>query len=132
MNEAGCGVRPEDIGRFLEEYEGGEETATQILTILAEEIPDRVKQIRKNFEAGHLETAAAVAHTLTSSVGVLGNACQTETIRELEKELRAAEENRAGRPDPDLPGSISRAEEEMGALLSAIRQALSTTRRSRD
>ena len=132
MNEAECDVRAEDIRQFLDEYEGGPETAAQILTILEEEVSDRVTRIRATFEAGDLETATEVTHKLTSSVGVLGNACQTETIRELEKELRAVQPNGADRSDSQLRRKIDRTEKEMRALLSAIEQVLPTIRGSRD
>ena len=132
MSGAEYGVRPQDIRRFLDEYGGGVETAVEILTILTEDVPDRMERMRAAYEAGDLDVAAETTHSLISSVGVLGNSCQTETIRELEKELRDRGVDNSGRLGSEVGRTIEHLEEEMETLLSAIEQVLPKVRTPRD
>ncbi len=147
MTKAECGVRPENIRRFVETYDGGSEIAVQILMILREEVPSRIERLREAYEEGSLAAAAEVIHSLVSSIGVLGNTCQTEALRDLEKELRnfdraapagqastapetgsAVEESDSSQDDPGarLSSKVAHAESEMKELLSAIEELLST------
>ncbi len=132
MNEKECDVRPEDIQRFVDEYNGGRDVAVQILTMLMEDVPFRVERIRAAYEAGDFSAAAEVTHSLISSIGVLGNACQTETARDLETELRGPQATAANRSESVSDRGMARFEGEMADLLSAIDAVLSTDSASSD
>ncbi len=102
-----------DLDETLKALEGDQELLRDCLMLLAEDLPDRIRELRSALDGGDLKKTSAVAHTIKGSVAVVGATDLKKTALEVEAAARSEDSGKAR----DCVDSLERQWNELQAFL---------------
>jgi HPt (histidine-containing phosphotransfer) domain-containing protein len=109
----GSGPGPVNLDRMLDQLGGDVELTRQILAMVAEQVPPKIRQLQQSIQSGHLPELRGIVHTLKGMLSYLHSEAVSEAIRGLERSLGSTE-------SVQLAEQVSRFGEWMKQLLGEL------------